>query len=349
MNNRQIIGCVMLFLAVTSLGRLHAEPGLIPNSGLATPPTTPPGFLPPPLNPTGVVLETRRLSDGVYALMSNTPFADNAGFVVGDDAVLVIDSHFNGAMGLQIIDAVRAVSDLPIRYLLNTNAFGDHTFGNYVFPEDTLIVAHQSTIDAMNMSSVEGIARNMARTVNNDLSVFDGVKLRVPDQGFDKFWQVDLGGRVVQMHFFGPGMSPNDSVVYVPDADVAWTANLIFGQGSIPWARSGGIANYRETLAAFANTIQPSLIVSGHGDLADGDIVHAYRRYLADISTQAEAAVKAGLTMQALSAEAVVGANYAIAPDLQRLMTGFHRWNLQEAFKEASQALSQSGHQSLAR
>ena len=72
--------------------------------------------LPPPLNPTGIQLETRQLSDGVYALMSNTPFADNAGFIVGDDAVLVIDSHFNGEMGQQIIDVVRRSLTYPIRY-----------------------------------------------------------------------------------------------------------------------------------------------------------------------------------------------------------------------------------------
>ena len=90
--------------------------------------------------------------------MSNTPFADNAGFIVGEDAVLVIDSHFNGKMGLQIIDAVRTVTDLPIRYLLNTNAFGDHVFGNYVFPAETRIIAHQSTIDSLSISTVEAVS-----------------------------------------------------------------------------------------------------------------------------------------------------------------------------------------------
>src|SRR5688500_9491292 len=53
----------------------------------------PPAFIPPPLNPTGVVLETRRLDEGVYALLANTPFTDNGGFVVGKNAVLVIDAQ----------------------------------------------------------------------------------------------------------------------------------------------------------------------------------------------------------------------------------------------------------------
>jgi hypothetical protein len=83
--------CTTLLLAsslpLASGARTDAQP---------SPDAPPPGYLPPPLNPTGVMLETRRLADGVYALLSNTPFADNAGFVVGAEAVLVVDSHFNG-------------------------------------------------------------------------------------------------------------------------------------------------------------------------------------------------------------------------------------------------------------
>src|SRR5690349_3226858 len=156
-------------------------------------PPPPPGYLPPPLNPTGVTLETRRLAEGVYALVANTPFTDNSGFVVGQDAVLVVDSQFNGEMGRQVLDAVRRVTDKPIRYLVNTNAFGDHTFGNYVFPADTHIVASRATVAALSATSAADIGRRMASTVGNDLKVFDGVQLRVPDIAFDDQWSVDLG------------------------------------------------------------------------------------------------------------------------------------------------------------
>ena len=311
---------------------------VLPNAQLAIPPSPPPGFLPPPLNPTGVKLETRQLNEGVYALLSNTPFADNAGFVVGNDAVLVIDSHFNGIMGQQIIDAVRAVTDLPIRYLLNTNAFGDHVFGNYVFPAHTQIVAHQGTIDALKISSVAGIARTMRGTVGGDMSVFEGVELRLPDMGFDEYWSVDLGGRVVEMHWFGPGMSPNDSVVYLPNEKIAWTANLIFGAGTIPWARSGGVATYHATLTKMAATIAPTTIVSGHGAITDGKAVAGYLSYLDNVLKSAAHAVESGESAASLYASATLGKNVSIAPNLRQLMTGFHRWNLQAAFAETKQA-----------
>ncbi len=308
---------------------------VLPNSQLIASRPPPPGFMPPPLHPRGVVLETRKLSEGVYALMANTPFNDNAGFIVGNKAVLVIDSHFNGDMGLQIIEAVRRVTDLPIKYLLNTNAFGDHVFGNYVFPEDTQIIAHQSTIDSLNMSSVEGISQTMARTVVGYLSVFEGVKLRVPNVGFDDKWQVDLGDKVVEMYWFGSGMSPHDSVVYVPDSKIAWTANLIFGGGSIPWARSGGVEEYRKTLVKLTKTIEPVIIVSGHGSIASGDMVARYIDYLDKTIGMAEKSLVAGTPVNDLVFEARVPSAYPIRPELKNLMTGFHRWNLRAAYEEA--------------
>ena len=309
---------------------------VLPNSQLILSRPPPAGFVPPPLHPRGIVLETRRLGKGVYALMANTPFNDNAGFIVGNESVLVVDSHFNGDMGLQIIEAVKLVTDLPIKYLLNTNAFGDHVFGNYVFPEETQIIAHQSTIESLKLSSVEGISRTMARTVGGDFSVFEGVKLRVPNVGFKEKWEVDLGDKVVEMHWFGSGMSPHDSVVYVPDVKIAWTANLIFGGGSIPWARSGGIKKYRQTLLHLSQTIQPVTIVSGHGDIVGGDMVKRYIEYLGETMKTAEESVLEGGSMNDLVSDAQIPSGYPIEPELKKLMTGFHRWNLRAAYEEVS-------------
>ena len=137
--------------------------------------TRPEWFVPPPLDPSGVELETVKLHDGVFALMSNTPFADNSGFVVGDDAVLVIDAHFTGNMGKQIIDAVKKVTDLPIKYLVNLNAFGDHVFGNYVFPESTEIIAHEKTIDFLKKNSLQKRKEIISVTVGGSTELFRDV------------------------------------------------------------------------------------------------------------------------------------------------------------------------------
>lgn len=295
----------------------------------------PPAYIPPPLNPRGVVLETRQLDEGVYALLANTPFTDNGGFVVGKNAVLVIDSQFNGDMARQIIAAVRKVTDLPIRYLVNTSALGDHVLGNYAFPRDTEIVGSRATLNALKDVTVENIKQRMAGTVANDLSVFEGTQMRLPTVSFDEQWTIDLGGRVVEARFFGPGMSPSDTVVYVPDARVAWTGNLIFGADTIPWAQSGNVARYRDTLGRFAQTYDVRTIVPGHGALTTGESILLYDRYLAQVQSDAAAAVQRGVGVEQFIETADVPAGYSIAPALRPLMKGFHQWNLQRAFVEA--------------
>ena len=111
----------MVFAAATAL--------LITGSSLTRAQEIPEGFFLPPINPTGATLVTQELSPGVYALLSDKPPVDNSGFVVGKRGVLVIDAHINGEMAGKIQQAVRAVTDKPILYLVNTNFHGDHTFG----------------------------------------------------------------------------------------------------------------------------------------------------------------------------------------------------------------------------
>ena len=240
----------------------------------------PEAFIPPPLHPGGVRLETRRLAEGVYALVSDRTGVDNSGFVVGERGVLVIDAHINAEMARQIQAAVRAVTAKPILYLVNTNYHGDHTFGNYAFPADTRIVAHRAT--AERMREFEAEKEFLLATVNGDRSVYADAELRLPDTVFDDSLRLDLGGRVVELHHFGPGNTPGDAVVLAPEARVAWTGNLVLGTG-VPFLIEGGAETYLRTIERFADALDVETIVPGHGPIVKPEVLGAYRRYLGDL------------------------------------------------------------------
>ena len=74
---------------------------------------------------------------------------------------------------------------------------------------------------------------------------------------------------------------------------------------------------------------------SGHGNLASGDIVTRYVDYLNETINIAEESLEARITANDLVSEARVPLAYSIRPELQNLMTGFHRWNLRAAYEEA--------------
>jgi cyclase len=291
-------------------------------------------FIPPPLNPEGVELETVKLDDGVYALLSNTPFADNAGFIVGTNSVLVVDAHFNGKMASQIITAVREVTNLPIEYLVNLNAFGDHVFGNYMFPKSTKIISHEKTLNFLKENSLEKRKKIISVTVEGDMTIFDGVEDRLPEITFSDILRIDMGNKVVELHFFGPGMSPSDTVLYLPDSEVAWTGNLVFGKGSIPWARTEKITEYLETMKKFDGKISPNIIVSGHGKIADKSIIDKYISYLSNVISISEELTERNININSYVQKISLDSDVYIEPNIEDLMEGFHKWNILNGYKQ---------------
>src|SRR6202045_3925815 len=268
----------------------------------------PQGFIPPPLNPTGARLETKELAPGVYGLLSSKPPVDNSGFVVGEHGVLVIDAHINGAMAGQIQTAVRQVTNKPILYVVNTNYHGDHTFGNAAFPQETLIVAQQKTAEAMR--DFEREKQFLLPYVDNDRTVYSDVRLRLPDLVLDEYLELDLGGRVVELYHLGHGNTPGDTVLYVPEARVAWTGNLIVGEGNIPFLIEGGAGAYLETIAKFTNTLEVGTIIPGHGLLTSGPSLSRYLAYLSELIESVRRAIRAGQSLEEAIAPTPLGQKY---------------------------------------
>jgi cyclase len=88
---------------------------------------------------------------------------------------------------------------------------------------------------------------------------------------FDSYAEIDLGGRLVQLHHFGPGNGPGDTVVYVPDTRTAWTGNFLCHAGTAHMLLQGGPEPYLASLRRMREAL-PELdtIVPGHGPMGDG-------------------------------------------------------------------------------
>jgi glyoxylase-like metal-dependent hydrolase (beta-lactamase superfamily II) len=296
----------------------------------------PDGFIAPPLHPAGAELETLELAPDVYALMSTKVPVDNSGFIVGERGVLVVDAHINGEMAHKIQAAVREVTDRPILYVVNTNYHGDHTFGNYAFPARTEIVAHRET--AERMKDFEGEKKLLLATVENDSLVYADVRLRLPDIAFDRYLRLDLGGKVVEVYHFGHGNTPGDAVVYVPESRIAWTGNLLLGEGTIPFLLEGDAEAYVRTIDEFANTLAPETIVGGHGPLMSVGILDRYRAYLTSIVASVDRATRLGMTLEETLAEVALNEGYNAPNSLfePAFINGLHRFNVWMAYLDAS-------------
>lgn len=309
----------------------------MPATGLAVPlgHGAPEGFTPPSLNPAGVRLERREVAPGVYALVSTKPPVDNSSFVVGERGVLVVDANINGAQARQIQEHVREVTDKPILFLALTNYHGDHTFGSYAFPAETLLVAQRQTAELMR--HLEREKAFLLNCVGDDPSVYGDVQLRLPDIAFEEYLRLDLGGKVVELHHFGPASTPGDTILYEPESKTAWTGNVISGGTySYPLFLEGRSEDWLTTMARAAARLDIETIIPGHGPLTTA---HAFGRamaYVNDLIEMVRKAIRDGKSLEEMVAEARVPPQYEPPPGEWSTVRvpGTFRWNAMLTYRE---------------
>ncbi|MGD8375180.1 MAG: MBL fold metallo-hydrolase [Acidobacteriota bacterium] len=265
-------------------------------------------YVGPNLNPEGLKLLTRRLSEGVYALLADEMPKDNNGVIVGEKAALVIDAGINGDVGRQIQEIVTSLTDRPIRYLVNTTYHGDHTFGNASFATDvTIISSEQNRKSMVDLASEKG---RRAGNLRGNLRALDDVtEWRKPDVTFSERASVDLGGIEVQLWHFGPGNAPGDTIVYVPTARAAWTGNYLMAKGVPPMLLEGGTGPYIASLERMQATIDCETIIPGHGPTGEAQpAIQNFLAYLRELHERVRQAIRDGLDVDAATA------SYAMSP-----------------------------------
>jgi cyclase len=290
----------------------------------------PPDFAVWKLNPTGCTLSTRKLAPGVYALLSSIPGVDNAGFVVGEKGVLVIDAHISIAMARQIQARVREVTDKPIRYLVNSNYHADHTFGNCAFPAETLVIQQRET--AARTPYLKEEWEFMLPAVDNDPTIFEGVTLRSPDVVFDDSLRIDLGGQTVELHWFGPANTPGDTITHVPGARAAWTGNMT--GGSFGLALESDAPTYLGTLARFVRTIEVETLVPAHAPIQGPSDLWLYMIYFSQLTNAIKKALSAGWTLEETLQRTPMGEAFRLPRSDPRapFMAGRHSYNVRRTY-----------------
>jgi len=230
----------------------------------------PPGFIAPNLSPVGLTLTPRELADGVYALMADQIPKDNNGLIVGNDAALVVDAGITPGIGREIQRLAAGLTDRPIRHLANTTYHGDHTFGNAAFGPEVTVYTSRRNKAAMTDLAAAKSAR--MESMYGETTLDDVTTWRRADVVFDRFCEIDLGGRVVHLWHFGSGNGSGDTIVHVPDAKVAWTGNFAgVSGGSVPMCLVGDPTSYITSLRTMRATLELDTLVPGHSILGPAE------------------------------------------------------------------------------
>lgn len=114
-----------------------------------------------------VVLESQKLCPGVFVVTPENAtamaamgqaIATTAGFVVGRDGVLVIESMLNERLNRQLFDLIAAETEVPVKHMVNTSAHGDHSYGNHYLSADIDIIQHANTRQYIDTYLAEDVA-----------------------------------------------------------------------------------------------------------------------------------------------------------------------------------------------
>ena len=216
----------------------------------------------------------------------------NAGFVVGRDAVLVVDARYTPPLADEMVRAIRGVSQAPIRYVVNTHYHHDHTWGNSVFKaQGATIVAREETRDAFVRYSPIYLSFYRERSPEAAAMLKD-VVFAPPDTVFEDGETIDLGGVKVVLRHFGAGHTAGDAVVVVPADKVAFTGGLVSNGYHPNMADPGGdFDGWLRSLDRIGR-LRVKRLVPGQGYVCGKEVLEKERAYIRAIRSAAVAGIE---------------------------------------------------------
>jgi cyclase len=218
----------------------------------------------------------KKIGEGVYAAVSpdRSRAGSNAGFIVGSNGVAVVDTLQEVAPAKELLAEIRKVTNLPIRYVINTHYHLDHTGGNAVFADaGAVIVAHRSVRNWLRTENLKFFGANPKPEQKAMVEA-----LVLPEVLHSDAIDLYLGSKLVQVRYFA-GHTGGDSVVIVPDANVVFAGDLVW-QHHLPNLIDASTQPWIQSLDKLLVEHPSATFVSGHGDVATPADVRDFRDYL---------------------------------------------------------------------
>ena len=236
-------------------------------------------------------LQLQKVAEGAWFIQgeaalgsaANRNFISNAGFVITDDGVVVIDSLGSPTLGKELLESIRRLTTQPIRYVIVTHYHADHVYGLQAFKAaGATILAHPEGREYLTSDT----AQRRLEASRQELFpwIDENTRLVSADRWLDaEETTLRVGSFEFVIRHVGPAHTPEDVVVFVPKLAVLFAGDLVF-RGRIPFVGQADSQNWIASLGRLIE-LHPKLMVPGHGPvsempLADLELTRDYLVYL---------------------------------------------------------------------
>lgn len=220
---------------------------------------------------------------------SNLGDVSNFGFVIGNDAVAVIDTGAAAWIGEDIWRAIRSRTDKPISHVVLTHMHPDHVLGASIFPEAE-IVGHHSLPRAL-ADRRENYLQSLERLIGAE--AFLGTDTPTVTMTVESEVEIDLGGRILTLQAWPSAHTGSDLTVLDVQTGTLFAGDLMFHRHTP--ALDGKLRGWQSVLTELQD-IPAARVVPGHGDasLPWPMSAEALERYLHVLAEDTLAAIAAG-------------------------------------------------------
>ena len=242
----------------------------------------------------------------------------NAMVLVGEFDSLVVDSHVTPAAARALIDSIPAVTDKPVRYLVNSHYHFDHAHGNQAFPEGVEIIGHEFTRAKLNGDLGNVLEENTFRSFSDPVPTMvaqlaeqaanendprrraeleqrhrvqsdymDAIQEVVPtppnitlERKMTLFQAVADGSREIQLHHFGRAHTGGDVVIFLPQEKIVFTGDMMLP--GLAYMGDGHVDEWPAALDGLKN-LDFDIWLPGHGPvMRSREMIDNFQAYLND-------------------------------------------------------------------
>jgi glyoxylase-like metal-dependent hydrolase (beta-lactamase superfamily II) len=241
------------------------------------------------------------IAPGVYMLQgaSGEPDTDNlgrignAGFIVGDDGVIAIDTGTSYRHGAALLAQIRRVTDKPIKLVVITHTRQEFLFGALAYREQGIPIHMHRQAAGLMRSRCDKCLKTLNQILGGD--AMQGTAMFTPDVEFDAATTLDLIGRPVQLLYFGHSAGPGDVAVFDARSGVLFAGGLLDVQ-RIPDVQDSDLMGWSKALTAL-HALPIRQIVPGHGPASSPKAIDAVERYLVQLRSRVQDLLRAGTAL----------------------------------------------------